>query len=137
MNTHLISELKNNVKMKKQIKGMQGDVQFKMIEKLPNDCKKVSNSPLAYGEISGHVHILTGDVEMFENKGKRFAKIGNKKARLQHILEGNLKSASCMTEVKELPVADHKSILLPPGIYEFGIQKEYNPFENVFKQVVD
>jgi hypothetical protein len=123
--------------MEKLIKGHQGDVQFKMIDALPENAKEIKNMPLAYGEISGHVHILTGDVQMFESENKRFAIIGKEKARLQHILEGNLKSSSYLTEVKELPVADHKSILLPPDTYEFGIQKQYNPFEKVFKQVQD
>lgn len=123
--------------MKKLIKGHQGDVQFKMIESLPKNVKKVENTPLAYGEISGHIHILTGDVQMLESEGKRFAIVGEGKARLQHILEGNLKSASCMMEVKELPVADHKSILLSPGTYEFGIQKQFNPYEKVFERVQD
>lgn len=122
--------------MKNLIKGHQGDVQFKQLTNLPNNVKQIENSPLAYGEISGHVHILTGDVTMFENENSRFAKVGKKGARLQHILEGNLKPF-CMTETKELPVADHKSILFTPGIYEFGIQKQYDPFENVFKPVVD
>jgi hypothetical protein len=123
--------------MKNLIKGMQGDVQFKMINKLPENVKKINNAPLAYGEISGHIHVLTGDVEIFGIGEKRYAKIGKKRARLQHILEGNLKDASCMMEVKELPVADHKSILLPQGIYEFGIQKQYDPFEKIFKRVID
>jgi len=123
--------------MKNLIKGMQGDVQFKMINELPENVKKTNNTPLAYGEITGHIHVLTGDVEMFEIEEKRYARIGERQARLQHILEGNLKNASCMTEVKELPVADHKSILLPPGIYEFGIQKQYDPFEKIFKRVID
>lgn len=123
--------------MKKLIKGHQGDVQFKMISKLPAEAKPIENTPLAYGEISGHVHILTGDVQLLEADNKRFAVVGKGQARLQHVLEGNLKGASCMTEVKELPVADHKSILLPPGTYEFGIQKQYNPFDKIFEQVQD
>jgi len=123
--------------MKKIIKGHQGDVMFKMITTLPANAKRIENTPLAYGEVSGHVHILTGDVQLLESEGKRFAVIGKGKARLQHIIEGNLKLASCMTEVKELPIADHKSILLPPGMYEFGIQKQYNPFEKVFEEVQD
>lgn len=123
--------------MKKLIKGHQGDVQFKMIHSLPENAKSISNSPLAYGEISGHIHVLTGDVEMFEKENIKIAVVGDKGARLQHILEGNLTSAECMTKIEELPVADHKSILLSPGIYEFGIQKGYDPFEDVFKQVMD
>lgn len=122
--------------MKKLIKGHHGDVQFKMIDKLPQYVVKIENKPLAYGETSGHVHVLTGNVDLFELKEKTFAVVGNDGARMQHVME-NVLTPKCMTEVKELPVADHKSILLPPGIYEIGIQKQYNPYEKIFERVVD
>lgn len=121
---------------KEKIKGHAGDVQFKMIDTLPQNAKKIDNCPLAYGETSGHVHVLTGQVDMFEIEGRMYAVVGNDGARLQHVMENNI-TPKCMTEVKELPTADHKSILLPPGTYEFGIQKQYNPFDKVFEQVKD
>ena len=121
---------------KTKIKGHAGDVQFKMIDRLPENAKRIENRPLAYGETSGHIHVLTGNVEMFEIEGKMYAVVGNDGARMQHVMENNI-TPECMTEVKELPVADHKSILLPPGTYEFGIQKQYNPFDKVFEQVRD
>lgn len=122
--------------MKKLIKGHQGDVQIKMITKLPANAKSIPNKPLAYGEISGHVHVLTGDVDLFEMEGKTFAVVGNDGARLQHVLKHSIKP-ELLTQTKELPVADHKSILLPSGTYEIGIQKQFNPFEKVFEQVQD
>lgn len=118
------------------IKGHAGDVQFKAIIKLPANAIKITNRPLAYGETSGHVHILTGQVDMFEIEGKTYAVVGNDGARLQHVIQYNIKP-ECLTAVEELPVADHKSILLPPGTYEFGIQKQFNPFEKVFEDVQD
>jgi hypothetical protein len=124
------------MKKQKNIKGHHGDVQFSMVSKIPKGAKRVENKPLAYGETSAHVHVLTGQVEMFEIEGKTYAVVGNDGARLQHVMENNLTPA-CMTETKELPIADHKSILLPAGTYEFGIQKQFNPFEKVFEQVTD
>ena len=122
--------------METKIRAHQGDVQIKMIDRLPDNATKVENKPLAYGEISGHVHILTGDVNLFEMKGKTYAVIGNDGGRMQHVLENKL-MPKCMTEVQELPVADHKSILLPSGTYEIGIQKQFNPYEKVFIRVID
>lgn len=119
-----------------KLKGHQGDVQFKTINALPENAKKINNRPLAYGEVSGHVHVLTGDVELFEIEGTTYAVVGGDGARMQHVMENNLKPA-CMTEVVELPIADHKSILFPPGTYEIGIQKQYNPYEKVFERVLD
>jgi hypothetical protein len=118
------------------IKGHQGDVQFKMIDRLPINAIMVNNKPLAYGEISGHVHVLTGDVNLFELSGKTYAVVGNDGGRMQHVMENNI-TPNCMTEIRELPIADHKSILLPPGTYEIGIQKQYNPYEKVFERVMD
>jgi hypothetical protein len=122
--------------MKKKITGHHGDLQFRMINNIPENAKRIKNQPLAYGEVSGHVHILTGQVDMFEIEGKTYAIVGNDGARLQHVMENNI-TPECMIEVKELPIADHRSILLPPGTYEFGIQKQFNPFEKIFEQVRD
>lgn len=120
----------------KKIRFHQGDVQGKSIDKLPPNAKIIENKPLAYGEISGHVHIITGDVKLFEIEGKTYAVVGNDGARLQHVMESKVKP-DCLTKVEELPVADHKSILLPYGTYEFGIQKQFNPYEKIFEQVKD
>jgi len=120
----------------KNIKGMQGDVQFKQIDNLPYNAKKITNKPIAYGETTGHAHVLTGNVELFELDNKMFAVVGNDGARLQHVRENNI-TPKCMREVVELPVADHKSILLPGGVYEIGIQKQYNPYEKIFEKVRD
>jgi hypothetical protein len=120
----------------KTIKGHQGDVQFKMIAELPTKAVRIENKPLAYGEVSGHVHVLTGNVELFKMEGKTYAVVGNDGGRMQHVMENNLKP-KCMTETKELPIADHKSIIFPPGTYEIGIQKQYNPYEKVFEKVLD
>lgn len=122
--------------MKTFIKGHHGDVQFRQISRLPAKAVKRNNSPLAYGEITGHVHVLTGDVHLFESDGITYAVVGNNGGRLQHVMDNNI-TPECMTEVKELPIADHKSILLPPGTYEFGIQKQYDPFEKTFERVMD
>jgi uncharacterized protein YkuJ len=81
---------KNQFKMKKLLKGHQGDVQFKQIGKLPTNAKKIQNKPIALGEHSGHMHILTGDVEMFEVDGKIICAVGFDGARLQHIHEINV-----------------------------------------------
>jgi len=119
-----------------KITGMQGDVQFKQIDTIPAEAKKINNTPLAYGETSGHVHVLTGDCQLFEIKGRMFAVVGGDGARIQHVYERNLQPKN-LAETKELPIADHSSILLPPGNYEFGIQKKYNPFEKTFEKVID
>jgi len=123
--------------MKKEtIRFMQGDVQGKSVDSLPKGAKKIKNTPIAYGEHSGHQHCLTGDVELFEVDGTYFACVGKDGAVLQHVHESNFTELSWKT-TKELPMADHKPHHLPEGIYEFGIQNSYNPYSKLMEKVID
>lgn len=120
----------------KSIKGHQGDVQFATIDKIPAGAVRINHKPLAYGEHSGHQHVLTGDVQLFEFEGRIIAAVGEDGARLQHCHESNF-TDKCWTTTEEIPMADHKSHLLPPGNYEFYIQNAYNPYSKLMEQVVD
>ena len=119
--------------MKNQIKGMQGDVQFKTTN-LPKEAIKIGNRPIALGEHSGHQHVLTGDVELYEFQGRTFAVVGSDGARLQHVHESNFKGYN---SIKEQQKADHHSHLLPEGTYEFFIQNAYNPYKKLMEKVID
>lgn len=120
----------------KNVKGHQGDVQFRSIGKLPAGATKVGNKPIAYGEHSGHQHVLTGDVAMFEHEGKVYASVGADGARLQHIHESKMTKRG-WSSTKELEKADHGSHLLEEGIYEFYIQNSYNPYSKLMEKVID
>lgn len=121
---------------KTTIKFHQGDVQGKSIYSIPKAAVKISQKPIALGEHSGHCHILTGDVELFEHDGKIFAAVGEDGATLQHVHETNFKGDYKTTKV--LPKADHHPIKLAPNQnYEFGIHKKYNPFSKIFEKVID
>jgi DNA gyrase inhibitor GyrI len=123
--------------MKKQLlNGHQGDVQFKQVGSLPAGAKKVDNRPIAYGEHSGHQHVLTGDVEMFELDGRLVAVVGGDGARLQHIHESKM-TTTAWKSIIELDKADHSAHLLPKGIYEFYIQNAYNPYSKLMEKVID
>jgi hypothetical protein len=118
------------------LKGHQGDVQFAKITVVPRGAIKIKNKPIALGKHSGHMHILTGDVDMFEFEGRTIAVVGSDGARLQHIHESNL-TAKAWTSPDELKKADHNSHLLPAGTYEFWIQNAFNPYTRVMEQVED
>lgn len=117
-------------------KGHQGDVQFKQVASLPKNAKKVNNRPIAYGEHSGHQHVLTGDVDMYEIEGKLVAVVGSDGARLQHVHERDIQVKD-WTKTRQLKQADHGSHLLDAGIYEFWIQNAYNPYSKLMEQVID
>lgn len=121
----------------KQIKGHQGDVQFAKIDRLPANAKPIPAKPLALGEHSGHMHILTGpDVQLFEVDGKIFASVGSDGASLQHIHESKL-SEPAWISTEPLEKADHEPHVLPEGVYEFHVQNAYNPYSKLMEQVVD
>lgn len=123
--------------MKKTIKGMQGDVQFKTIDVLPSSAKKIENKAIALGEHSGHMHIVTGPlVEMFEHEGKIYTVIGSDGASLQHIHESKL-TPMTWKKKETLEKADHEPHFLPEGIYEFFIQNSYNPYAKIMEKVID
>jgi hypothetical protein len=118
------------------IKGHQGDVQFEKVNSVPAEAVKIENKPIALGEHSGHMHVLTGDVELFEFEGRIIAAVGGDGARLQHVHESNF-TEQCWTTTEELPVADHRSHLLEKGVYEFYIQNAYNPYSKLMEKVLD
>jgi len=123
--------------MKQPIKGHQGDVQFAQVGELPKGAKPISKKPLALGEHSGHMHILTGpNVQLFEHDGKIFASIGADGASLQHIHESKL-STPAWISTETIEKADHEPHLLPEGVYEFHIQNAFNPFSKLMEQVID
>lgn len=120
-----------------KIKGHQGDVQFAQISKLPEGAKPISMKPLALGEHSGHMHVLTGkNVQLFEHDGKIFAAVGSDGANLQHIHESKL-SARAWHSTQVIEKADHEPHLLPEGVYEFHIQNAFNPYAKAMEKVVD
>lgn len=118
------------------LRGHQGDVQFATIKEIPKGAKRVKNKPIALGEHSGHMHILTGDVEMFEFDGRIICAVGSDGARLQHVHESNFTEAS-WTKKDEIAKADHNSHELPAGNYEFWIQNSYNPYSKLMEKVID
>ena len=114
-----------------------GDVQA-LEAKLPAGAKKIAHKPIALGEKSGHMHIVTGqDVELFEDEnGNIFAAVGNDGATLQHVHESVFNGQYNTNSV--YPKADHKPVTLKPNtVYKFGIHQRYQPFKKVWEKSLD
>lgn len=122
--------------MKNSLRGHQGDVQFSSISSVPEKAKKVTNRPIALGEHSGHMHVLTGEVDMMECEGRIICVVGPNGARLQHVHESNF-TQEAWSSTEEITKADHNSHLLPQGSYEFWIQNSYNPYSKLMERVID
>lgn len=121
--------------MNNQIKGHQGDVQFRSIKSLPKGAVKIEQKPVALGEHSGHQHIVTGDYEMYEYEGKILTVVGSDGATLQHVHESRFDGNYASKKVIEK--ADHNPIPLKEGVYEFFIQGAYNPYKKIMEKVID
>jgi len=101
----------------------QGDVFFEMVKNLPKEARK-SNSIgqiiLAYGEATGHKHVVTNwkDVDSFGDA------------------QGNIYVSSETEIVVEHD--EHGKVVLDPGIYKVGRQREYDAqAANEERRVID
>lgn len=115
-----------------------GDVQA-IETSMPEKVKVISKRPVAFGEKSGHLHVITGDYDMFEDEQTKdvYVKVGSKGAFSQHVHETIWKNANYDT-MEQLQKADHKpSRLLPNKVYRIGIHKAYNPYKKIFEKVID
>jgi hypothetical protein len=100
----------------------QGDVLLKGIEKPPSgEITRCEVLTLAYGEATGHHHTLYpsvegGLVDEIIVNGKRFIQVETE-FFLRH--------------------QEHRELRIPPGVYEIIIEREYDPFDEAMKRVVD
>ena len=111
---------------------MGGDVQAYKINSLPknaNKITKIEDKIIARGEVSGHCHILTGDVELFELNGQTFAVVGKDGAYHQHYKEMDVNEEVVKVN-RNISNCDHtKECRFEPGVYAIGIDRQYNPHE--------
>lgn len=75
---------------------------------------------------SGHHHILSGNVEVLE-------RTENVPAGME-ILYAIVKDPSCLKQDAAVP---HAPVDLAPGVYEFRLRREYNPFAEEARRVAD
>ena len=91
----------------------QGDVLIRRIDELPDrPLKRVEGRMiLAEGEVTGHVHEVIGEAELFVPED------------LRELEECFLR----VEEEVEVRHAEHGTITLPPGLHEARRQREYAP----------
>lgn len=95
----------------------QGDVLVAAINDIPSDVRQVpldnGRLILAYGEVTGHAHVVIGDAELFTP-----ADVAELEDRF-------------LTVEQEAQIVhdEHSTIALPPGNYIVRRQREYSPEE--------
>ena len=97
-----------------------GDVLIKQVSALPKGVKKIKTNVLAEGEITGHRHTVVVDrpdtMTMYEAANGKFLEL-------------------CAPAV--VTHQEHKTLTIPAGIFEVTIEREFDPFNEVIKRVVD
>jgi hypothetical protein len=85
----------------------QGDVVLRQVASLPRSADLVSGGVLAVGEATGHSHRFAdgGSFALWEKHGRRFVEV--------------MKPATLIHE-------EHKSLVIPPGIYEQLAEQEFD-----------
>lgn len=102
----------------------QGDVLIRRIDSLPTNLTPVPLEAgrviLAHGEVTGHAHAVTGDVELLA------ADVAEMDQRFMRVL------SECRVVHEE-----HDTITLPPGVYEVRRQREYTSADMAPMRVAD
>jgi len=91
----------------------QGDVLLVQVDSLPPDAgledKSSSDIVLAYGEVTGHAHVVDASAaSLYNSQGEHFLEV---------------------VAATALSHQEHASIVLEPGVYRVVRQREYTPQE--------
>ncbi len=103
----------------------QGDVLVEAIETIPEGTKPAKTKIVAYGETHGRGHVITGDADVLETNDGLFIDVHGV-AAIEHLRTESL----TWTE-------EHHPIPLKQGKYKIKIQREYDPYEKIIRQVRD
>lgn len=101
----------------------QGDVLVEKVEKIPSTAKKAKTKVVAEGE-GHHEHVVSDEVDIMLDDENMYLVV-TENGTLEHVAKG--------TKTK----AEHNTIDLPAGNYRVIQQREYDPYEEIIRQVQD
>lgn len=114
--------------MRKPI-GNQGEIRIDQIDTMPEAtkpfCEKIGAAFVISHSEQGHHHLLSGDVDVLERTD---APAG------MRILAAIVNAPTRLYQDAAVP---HQPIDLDPGIYEFRLKREYDPFADHVRRVAD
>lgn len=108
---------------KQKLQFRQGDCLIESVENIPSSAKPVKSKTVAEGE-GHHEHIVDNETQIMMD-GEDMYLVVTEEGELRHVVKG--------TENK----AEHDTIKLPAGKYKFIQQVEYDPYEDLIRQVMD
>jgi hypothetical protein len=99
---------------------VQGDVFFTKAKAIPKNAKpmdrKVRGYVIAEGEATGHAHVIEDEALIYEKDGTMYVHV-SKQVEVRH--------------------EEHRPITLTPGLWKVGIVREYDPFWEEARRVMD
>lgn len=95
-----------------------GDVLLKEIQALPKGSTVLQDKVLAYGEVTGHKHQFAdaSTIDRFQHQDKLYLQVYTP-VPLNH--------------------EEHNTIIIEPGVYEQITEREYDPFLESIRTVID
>jgi hypothetical protein len=111
------------------------DVQFYLVDCIPQNAIKVERQFIAASERSGSFHALFGNYDQYEVDGG-FVLDVKEECVLNHSLQQHLVGKS-LADSKVLPKKDHRHSVIKPGVYYVGIQNRHDPLSGMKKRVID
>jgi hypothetical protein len=113
----------------------QGDVLIIPITDLPKELEEIKGATLALGEHTGHHHTLFDDEMDYNPKSTNPYNMGSKKVKL--FQDKQKITYMKVDNVVFLKHQEHKAFKIDPGVYKIGIVKEFDPFEQMKRNVID
>jgi len=92
-----------------------GDVKIEQVETIPKS-KKINKIVLAEGEVTGHFHVLQGELAFAEQDNDKYFEVLSESAKLSH--------------------EEHDTLQIPKGKYKYLIQREVD-LAGEIRQVMD
>ncbi len=110
-----------------------GDVPIRRIEttslqKLPDGLKPIGQT-LAYGEVTGHHHSMRGSAQVLQLEKPIELEIAGEQMQVQKFLH--------VDQDAILEHQEHKTIQVPKGDYIILEERQYNPFDEEIRKVMD
>ena len=114
----------------KQVIGAQGEITIIKVDALPegiatNPAERTTKGWIVSHSESGHHHVLTGGEVMERTEGVRPG---------MQVLYALLTEPASLVQDAAVP---HGGYDLEPGVYEFRIAREYDPFAEQARRVAD
>ena len=93
-----------------------GDLLLRTVKDIPEKAVKLDTDTLQEGEVTGHRHRLKGDFDI--------------------LIENNQKFVNAKSEL-ELVHEEHNTIQIPIGKYVLFQEREFDLFDELYKEVLD